>query len=72
MSENQDAINEVVVLSGYYCPECRSPEIMVSSPRTHYKCGSSDYDGRDFVQSDKCKEICKTLNPENPIYHKQG
>ena len=36
------------------CPSCGSPEISANTPRTVYKCGSSDYDGRDGTFKQKC------------------
>ena len=40
------------------CPKCREIEIDSRTPRTVYKCGSSDYDQRPntFNQSDECKQ----------------
>lgn len=38
------------------CPKCGANEVDSMSPRTHYACGSSDYDQRPntFRQSDGC------------------
>ena len=40
------------------CPVCGAEEISAMTPRTVYKCGSSDYDQRPgtFNQSDQCKD----------------
>ena len=39
------------------CPKCGSVEVDSMTPRTVYKCGSSDYDQRPntFNQTDKCR-----------------
>lgn len=39
------------------CPECGAKEISSMTPKTVYKCGSSDYDQRQgsFVRSEECK-----------------
>ncbi len=41
------------------CPECGSPEIEAYSPRTHYGCGSHDYDQRPgtFQRGPRCTAI---------------
>jgi len=38
------------------CPNCGSVEVEANTPRTTYKCGSSDYDQRPgtFKQSGEC------------------
>lgn len=36
------------------CKFCNSIEITLNNPRTHYKCGTTDYDGKDSVQSPLC------------------
>lgn len=40
------------------CPKCSAIEIEAITPRTVYKCGSSDYDQRSgtFEQSQQCKD----------------
>lgn len=42
----------------HLCPKCRAPEIEALTPRTHYECGSSEYDDRPgtFQQSSRCRE----------------
>jgi len=51
------------------CPICNSPEESSYSPRTTYKCGSSDYDQRlnTFKQSLKCKKLSKNCNKKKYI-----
>lgn len=36
------------------CSHCGAPEIPATSPRTHFACGTSTYDGTDVKQSEQC------------------
>lgn len=47
----------MIEVDGNECPECGAKEISVMSARTHYSCGSSDYDGRPGtkIKGEKCK-----------------
>ncbi len=40
------------------CPKCNSIEVKSLTPRTVYKCGSSDYDQRPctFKQTSECNK----------------
>ncbi|MGD9678124.1 MAG: hypothetical protein AB7V16_07140 [Vulcanibacillus sp.] len=48
------------------CPECGSKEINYPSPKTHYECGSCDYDQKlgTFTQSPLCKDKVKVMQAE--------
>lgn len=39
------------------CEKCMASEVPHNGPRTQYQCGSNDFDGQDFVQSDYCSEV---------------
>lgn len=44
-------------IPGDNCPVCNSPEIESNTPRTVYKCGSSDYDNRPNTFIQKCEPM---------------
>jgi hypothetical protein len=47
----------IPVVTASCCPKCGAPEVEAMTPRTKYKCGSSDYDQRPntFKQTMRCK-----------------
>lgn len=47
----------IPVVTASCCPKCGAPEVEAMTPRTKYKCGSSDYDQRPntFKQTIRCK-----------------
>lgn len=53
----------IPVVTASCCPKCGAPEVEAMTPRTKYKCGSSDYDQRPntFKQTIKCR-IYATFN----------